>query len=87
MLFGDARVSTDGQSVAAPVGQLTAAPVRILLREVASGAKADCAQLTCPLGQLGGGEALPATTFNYLARSIRDLWNTLASHSDQGSPR
>jgi DNA invertase Pin-like site-specific DNA recombinase len=39
MKYGYARVSTDGQSVAAQVAALNAAGVAKVLREVASGAK------------------------------------------------
>ena len=39
MIYGYARVSTDGQSVAAQVQQLTAAGASKVFREVASGAR------------------------------------------------
>ena len=45
MIYGYARVSTDGQSVDAQVRQLTKAKCKKVFREVASGAKADRAQL------------------------------------------
>ena len=45
MKYGYARVSTDGQSVAAQVAALTAAGSGKVFREVASGAKTDRAQL------------------------------------------
>jgi len=45
MKYGYARVSTDGQSVDAQVRQLTKAGCKKVFREVASGAKADRAQL------------------------------------------
>ncbi len=44
-MYGDARVSTDGQSVAAQVAALTDAGAAKVFREVASGAKTDRAQL------------------------------------------
>ena len=53
MKYGYARVSTDGQSVDAQVRQLTKAGCKKVFREVASGAKADCAQLRRLLGQYG----------------------------------
>ena len=45
MIYGYARVSTDGQSVDAQVRQLTKAGCKKVFREMASGAKTDRAQL------------------------------------------
>ena len=45
MKYGYARVSTDGQSVAAQVEALTQAGAEKIFREKASGAKTDRAQL------------------------------------------
>ena len=45
MVYGYARVSTDGQSVDAQVRQLTEAGCEKVYREVASGAQAERAQL------------------------------------------
>jgi Resolvase, N terminal domain len=45
MIYGYARVSTDGQSVAAQVSQLKAAGCEKVFREVASGAKTNRNQL------------------------------------------
>jgi len=45
MIYGYARVSTDGQSVEAQVRQLTKAGCKKLFREVASGIKTDRLQL------------------------------------------
>jgi DNA invertase Pin-like site-specific DNA recombinase len=45
MIYGYARVSTDGQSVEAQVCQLTRAGSKKVYREVASEAKTDRAQL------------------------------------------
>src|SRR6266404_2964877 len=45
MIYGYARVSTDGQSEAAQVRQLRAAGAKKVFREVASGAKTDRAQI------------------------------------------
>jgi DNA invertase Pin-like site-specific DNA recombinase len=43
MIYGYARVSTDGQSVAAQVAQLTDAGAETTFRETASGAKTELA--------------------------------------------
>jgi DNA invertase Pin-like site-specific DNA recombinase len=79
MIYGYARVSTDGQSVDAHLRQLRAAGARQVFREVASGAKTDRSQLRRVLGQLDAGDVLMVTRLDRLARSTRDLLNTLAS--------
>jgi DNA invertase Pin-like site-specific DNA recombinase len=79
MKYGYARVSTDGQSVDAQVRQLRAAGCKTVFREVASGAKTDRAQLRRLLGQLDDGDVLTVTRLDRLARSTRDLLNTLAA--------
>jgi DNA invertase Pin-like site-specific DNA recombinase len=79
MIYGYARVSTDGQSVSAQVAQLKAAGATTVFREVASGAKTDRAQLRRALGQLQAGDVLMVTRLDRLARSTRDLLNSLAT--------
>ena len=79
MIYGYARVSTDGQSVDAQVRQLTKAKCKKVFREVASGAKADRAQLRRLLGPLEEGDVVAVTRLDRLARSTRDLLNTLAA--------
>jgi len=58
MIYGYARVSTDGQSVDAQLRQLRAAGAGQVFRETASGAKTDRAQLRRVLGQLAAGDVL-----------------------------
>jgi DNA invertase Pin-like site-specific DNA recombinase len=79
MIYGYARVSTDGQSVNAQVVQLREAGAEKVFRETASGARADRAQLRRALDQLGKGDVLMVTRLDRLARSTRDLLNTLAA--------
>src|SRR6266568_4759331 len=79
MKYGYARVSTDGQSVDAQVRQLTKAGCKKVFREVASGAKTDRTQLRRLLDQLEAGDVLTVTRLDRLARSTRDLLNTLAT--------
>ena len=79
MIYGYARVSTDGQSVAAQVAALTAAGAGKVFREVASGAKTDRAQLRKAIAALEAGDVLMVTRLDRLARSTRDLLNTLAA--------
>ena len=83
MIYGYARVSTDGQSVAAQVQELTAAGCTKVFREVASGAQTDRAQLRRALAKLAEGDVLMVTRLDRLARSTRDLLNTLASFSEK----
>jgi DNA invertase Pin-like site-specific DNA recombinase len=77
--YGYARVSSDGQSVDAQVRQLTKAGCKKVFREVASGAKTDRVQLRRLLDQLEAGDVLTITRLDRLARSTRDLLNTLAA--------
>ena len=79
MVYGYARVSTDGQSVAAQVAALRKHGACKVFREVASGAKTDRAQLRRLLDVLDAGDALTVTRLDRLARSTRDLLNTLAA--------
>ncbi len=83
MIYGYARVSTDGQSVAAQVAALKAAGAEKLFREVASGAQTDRRQLARALAQLDAGDVLLVTRLDRLARSTRDLLNTLATIADR----
>jgi DNA invertase Pin-like site-specific DNA recombinase len=57
MKYGYARVSTDGQSVAVQVAQLTQAGTDKVFKEVASGAKTDRAQLHRLLKALDEGNS------------------------------
>ena len=79
MKYGYARVSSDGQSVDAQVRQLTKAGCKKVFREVASGAKTDRTQLRRLLDVLDAGDVLTVTRLDRLARSTRDLLNTLAA--------
>jgi DNA invertase Pin-like site-specific DNA recombinase len=81
--YGYARVSTDGQSVDAQVRQLKAAGCKTVFREVASGAKTDRAQLRRLLAQLDPGDVVTVTRLDRLARSTRDLLNTLGTIADR----
>src|ERR1700738_3453318 len=83
MKYGYARVSTDGQSVEAQVRQLTKAGCKKVFRETASGVKTDRSQLRKALDQLDAGDVLIVTRLDRLARSTRDLLNTLAEITDR----
>src|SRR5271167_1353373 len=79
MIYGYARVSTDGQSVAAQVAALRKHGAGKVFREVASGAKTERAQLRRILDQLDDDDVLMVTRLDRLARSTRDLLNTPAA--------
>jgi DNA invertase Pin-like site-specific DNA recombinase len=79
MIYGYARVSTDGQSVAAQVAALRKHGAGKVFREVASGAKTDRTQLRRLLDQLDDDDVLMVTRLDRLARSTRDLLNTVAA--------
>ncbi len=85
MIYGYARVSTDGQSVDAQVKQLRGAGCEKIFRETASGTRADRVQLRRVLSQLDKGDVLMVTRLDRLARSTRDLLNTLATIADNGA--
>ena len=85
MILGYARVSTDGQSLDAQVKQLRAAKAAKVFKETASGAKTDRAQLRRALDHLEKGDVLMVTRLDRLARSTRDLLNTLAAITAKGA--
>ena len=84
MIFGYARVSTDGQSVDAQVKALRAAGAERIFKETASGVKSDRAQLAARDCRLLA-KAIPSlvTRLDRLARSTRDLLNTLGADRGQ----
>jgi DNA invertase Pin-like site-specific DNA recombinase len=85
MIYGYARVSTDGQSVEAQMRQLRAAGARQVFREIASGAKTDRSNLRRVLDQLADGDVLMVTPLDRLARSTRNLLNTLDAIAGKGA--
>ena len=85
MIYGYARVSKDGQSVDAQVKLLCAAGAEKVFRETTSGAQTDRAQLRRVLAQISKGDVFIVTRLIYMARSTRDLLNTLAAVADKGA--
>ncbi len=85
MILGYARVSTDGQSAAAQERELRDAGAERIFRETASGAKSDRAELRRALAVLDADDVLLVTRLDRLARSTRDLLNTLAAIAAQGA--
>jgi DNA invertase Pin-like site-specific DNA recombinase len=86
MKYGYARVSPGGksESVDAQARQLTKAGCRKVFRDVhVSGAKTDRAQLRRVIETLEPGDVLMVTRLDRLARSTRDLLNTLAAITER----
>jgi DNA invertase Pin-like site-specific DNA recombinase len=85
MIVGYARVSTDSQTLNAKQASLTAAGCERVYAEKQSGAKTDRAQLAKAIAPLGPGDCLIVTKLDRLARSTRDLLNTLAEIAQRGA--
>ena len=84
-VYGYARVSTDGQTLAAQDAALHAAGCVKVFSEKASGAKTDRAELRKAISRLGEGDVLMLTRLDRLARSTRDLLNTLDEITKRGA--
>ena len=84
-VYGYARVSTDGQTLAAQDGQLHAAGCAKVFSEKVSGAKTDRAALGKLLKRLEPGDVLVVTRLDRLARSTRDLLNILDTIAKAGA--
>ena len=85
MIVGYARVSTDGQTLLAQQTSLSEAGGAKVFSEKVSGAKTDRAQLAKAIAALGTGDTLIVTKLDRLARSTRDLLNTLAAIGERGA--
>ena len=85
MIYGYARVSTDGQTLDAQREALTAAGAKKIFAETASGAKTERAQLARLMKTLTQDDVVLVTRLDRLARSTRDLLNTLATIADRGA--
>jgi DNA invertase Pin-like site-specific DNA recombinase len=83
--IGYARVSTDGQSLTAQDAALQAVGCANVFAEKQSGAKTDRAQLAKAIAALAEGDTLVVCKLDRLARSTRDLLNTLAAIAEAGA--
>ena len=85
MIVGYARVSTDGQTLDAQHSALVNAGAERVFSEKVSGAKTDRAALARAIATLGAGDTLIVTKLDRLARSTRDLLNTLDAIGKAGA--
>ena len=89
LVFGYARVSTDGQTLEAQLAQLEAAGAGVgggrVFREKVSGAARERPQLARLLASLSPGDVVLVTRLDRLARSTRDLLNVLAAVAEKGA--
>jgi DNA invertase Pin-like site-specific DNA recombinase len=85
MIYGYARVSTDGQTLEAQLEALAAAGAEKVFQEKASGAKRDRQQLAALLSVLNAGDTVLVTRLDRLARSTLDLLNTLDTIAQAGA--
>src|SRR6516165_8860330 len=83
--YGYARVSTNGQDLAAQEAELSAAGCSKVFKEKVSGAKTDRAELAKLLHRIGSGDVLVVTRLDRLARSTRDLLNVIAALTERGA--
>src|SRR5437667_4840404 len=85
--YGYARVSTNGQDLAAQEAELMAAGAAKVFTEKVSGAKTDRAELAKVIRRLELGDVLVVTRLDRLARSTRDLLNVLATIGEREALR
>jgi len=84
-VYGYARVSTDGQSLASQDAQLHAAGCAKVYAEKVSGARSHRPELAKLIRRLGDGDVLMVTRLDRLARSTRDLLNILDTIAKAGA--
>jgi len=83
--IGYCRVSSDGQSLDAQQEQLKSAGAEKIFSEKVSGIVTDRRELKRAIDSLTCGDLLIVTKLDRLARSTRDLLNTLATISAKGA--
>ena len=85
MIYGYARVSTDGQGIEGQCAELRQAGAEKVYSEKISGAITDRPALAKAISALGNGDTLVVCKLDRLARSTRDLLNTLAAVGEAGA--
>src|SRR5437879_6047772 len=84
-VYGYARVSTDGQFLAAQLAELKTAKCAKVFQEKISGARSDRKQLARLMAVLAKDDVLVVTRLDRLARSTRDLLNLLGTIAEKGA--
>jgi len=84
-IIGYARVSTDGQSLQSQTEALRLAGASKVYSEKQSGARSDRPQLAKAVAALAEGDCLVVCKLDRLARSTRDLLNTLDTIAKAGA--
>jgi hypothetical protein len=77
MIYGYARVSSNGEDLAQQLAQLGAAGCKKIYQEKVSGGTAERPQLKRAIDGLDAGDVLMVTSTDRLARNTRDLLNIL----------
>lgn len=85
MIYGYARVSTQGPSYGAHLLQLEDAGCAKVFAETASGARSDRAELAKLMKILAPSDVLMETRLDRLSRSTRDLLNIVAQLAKRGA--
>jgi DNA invertase Pin-like site-specific DNA recombinase len=83
MIYGYASISADGESVEAQARHLARVGCEKVFREAAAGAGTDRRQRKKALAALRAGDVLLVTRLDRLARSTRDLLDTLVVIADR----
>lgn len=84
-VHGYARVSTNGQSLEAQLEQLRIAGCTKVFCEKISGVQTNRPELERLLDEVGAGDVVLVTRLDRLARSTRDLLNTITTLSERGA--
>lgn len=85
MIYGYARVSTDGQTLDAQLDALKAAGADKVFQETALGGDSNRKELAKLMRGLNAGDVLLVTRLDRLARSTRDLLNVLYEVGSRGA--
>jgi DNA invertase Pin-like site-specific DNA recombinase len=85
MIYGYARVSTDGQTLEAQLAALQAAGAEKVFQEKASAATAERRELKRMLATVNAGDVVLVTRLDRLARSTRDLLNVIDALTKAGA--